>query len=182
MTILEFFNSSQFKETRTRVAVLAVATVAALVGLQPTEKDMPISASLIGSLPPASTLELPVQTNPTGKIVAQQEVRKLLPKQPPQYRVVSTVYATITSYNSEAAQTDPSPWYTADGTWCTEGVAAGPVNLPFGTKFRIPSIFGKRVFEIHDRSATPYGHFDIWMRYRKQNIGKHTGVKVEIIK
>ncbi|MFO0704908.1 MAG: 3D domain-containing protein [Candidatus Andersenbacteria bacterium] len=152
--------------TQTRLLALLIAISAAWTGLFAINGKAELSASLVKSLPPAQAQLFPLQKS-IATIQASQagKVRKALPKQAPKFRVKFTLNVQVTGYNSEVGQTDGSPWYTADGTWCTEGVAAGPYALPFGTKFRIPSLFGDRIFTVHDRSATPSGHVDIWFRH-----------------
>lgn len=166
-----------------RAIALIVAIAAAWTGIFAIDGKAELSASLVRSLPPAQAQVFPMDKTMASIKVAQESVQRTeLPKQPPKYTVAYTLTGQITGYNSEAAQTDNSPWYTADGTWCTEGVAAGPYNLPFGTRFRIPSLFGDRIFTVHDRSATPSGHFDIWFRTRQDalNLGRRTAT-VEVL-
>jgi 3D (Asp-Asp-Asp) domain-containing protein len=41
--------------------------------------------------------------------------------------------------------------------------------LPFGTKVRIPEIFGNKVFEVQDRMAPKHnGKVDIWFGTREE--------------
>jgi len=171
------------KLSQNRMLAIVIAIAAAWTGLFAIDGKAELSASLVKSLPPAQAQLFPMQTKlATINATAASKPRTLIAKQAPKFRVVGTFTAQITGYNSEVGQTDSSPWYTADGTWCTEGVAAGPYNLAFGTKFRIPSLFGDRVFEVHDRSATPSGHVDIWFRSYNDAIqfGRRTAT-VEII-
>lgn len=72
-----------------------------------------------------------------------------------------TVIAT--AYNSLPGQTDDSPWITASGTRCHEGVVAAN-HLPIGTKVMIEG-FGNRVFTVEDRMNKRYNkRIDIWFR------------------
>lgn len=72
-----------------------------------------------------------------------------------------TVLAT--AYNSLPNQTDSSPWITASGTRCREGVIASNF-LPMGTKVKIDG-FGNRVFRVEDRMNRRYkNRIDIWFR------------------
>lgn len=78
-----------------------------------------------------------------------------------------TVIAT--AYNSEVGQTDSSPWTTASGTRCREGVIAAN-HLPIGTKVMIEG-FGNRVFTVEDRMNKRYNkRIDIWFKSRKDAI------------
>jgi 3D (Asp-Asp-Asp) domain-containing protein len=83
-----------------------------------------------------------------------------------------TVIAT--AYNSEPGQTDGSPWITASGTRCHEGVIAAN-HLPIGTKVLIDG-FGNRVFTVEDRMSRRYNkRIDIW--FRSHQAAKKFGVR-----
>ena len=76
----------------------------------------------------------------------------------------------ITSYNSEAEQTDDSPCITASGLdVCernTEDIVATN-DLPLHSKILIPEYFGERIFYVEDRMNVRYtgtGRVDIWMK------------------
>jgi len=69
---------------------------------------------------------------------------------------------TITAYSSTVSQTDDTPFTTASGTRVRNGIVATN-SLPFGTKIRIPSIFGNKVFVVEDRMNSRYkDNVDIW--------------------
>lgn len=80
------------------------------------------------------------------------------------------VNMVITAYTSHAAQTDSTPCITASGLdVCERGmedIVATNFNwLPFGTKIKIPELFGDRVFIIHDRMNSRYSQrVDVWMK------------------
>lgn len=172
------------KENQVRFVAAIVAGVATLTGLLAFDGDVNVSASLISSIPPAEAQVFPVQTKKLQAAITVKSVpaRKELPKQAPRYRVISTMVVSATAYNSMVSQCDGNPFITADGTHTAWGVAAGPYSLPFGTKFRIPGIFGGMIFTVHDRSATPSGHVDIWMQNYSDAIafGRRT-VTIEIL-
>lgn len=87
--------------------------------------------------------------------------RKMLPKKS---MVKQTLTMRITSYNSTPEQTgDGSPFIAADGTHVYFGMAAACSRYKFNTKFRLPKLFGAKVFSVHDRGAFPCSTFDIWM-------------------
>lgn len=76
---------------------------------------------------------------------------------------VRTMKVLTSAYNSEAGQTDSSPFTTADGTQVRDGIVAANF-LPHGTRIRIPDYFGDKVFEVHDRMNARYTYkIDIWM-------------------
>ncbi|MBI5700182.1 3D domain-containing protein [Candidatus Saganbacteria bacterium] len=61
------------------------------------------------------------------------------------------------------SQTDSTPWITASGTRCREGVIASNF-LPMGAKVLIEG-FGDRVFVVEDRMNKRYNRrIDIWFR------------------
>lgn len=79
------------------------------------------------------------------------------------YKVVYSGTTMATAYNSMEWQCDSTPWITASGTRCREGVIATN-GLPFGTKVLIEG-FGGQVFVVEDRMNRRYKkRIDIWMR------------------
>lgn len=73
----------------------------------------------------------------------------------------------ITAYNSDPSQTDGSPCITANGfNVCNHGIedTVAANFLKFGTKVRIPELFGDRVFVVRDRMNRKFSdRVDIWM-------------------
>jgi 3D (Asp-Asp-Asp) domain-containing protein len=101
-------------------------------------------------------------------------------------KVKRTMSVTSTAYSSSVDQCDATPCITADGyNVCKaneENVVAANF-LPFGTKIRIPEIFGDRVFTVHDRMNKRFNsRVDVWMTERSKAIqyGKRT-IKIEIL-
>jgi len=96
------------------------------------------------------------------------------------WSIKRTGYYTITAYNSEVAQCDDSPCITANGfNLCEHGIedTVAANFLPFGTKIRIPSLFGDKVFVVRDRMNARYpDRLDIWMV--KKEDAKKFGVKL----
>lgn len=102
--------------------------------------------------------------------------------------VKRTATFVLTAYNSEAAQCDSSPCITANGfDVCkhnTEDTLATNV-LPFGTRVRIPDLFGERVFIVRDRMNARYSgknRIDVWMKNKQnaQDFGVKTA-KIEVL-
>jgi 3D (Asp-Asp-Asp) domain-containing protein len=87
---------------------------------------------------------------------------------------------TLTAYNSETGQTDNSPCITANGfNVCKNGIedTIAANFLPFGTKVKIPALFGDRVFVVRDRMNKRFSNrVDVWMIERSDAI--KFGVKV----
>ncbi|MBI2055213.1 MAG: 3D domain-containing protein [Candidatus Sungbacteria bacterium] len=68
----------------------------------------------------------------------------------------------VTAYTSSPDETDDTPSVTASGTNTRHGVIAANF-LPFGTKVRIPNLFGDTVFTVEDRMARRFqDRLDIW--------------------
>ncbi|PIR93173.1 hypothetical protein COT99_02155 [Candidatus Falkowbacteria bacterium CG10_big_fil_rev_8_21_14_0_10_43_10] len=86
---------------------------------------------------------------------------------------------TITAYNSEVAQCDDDPCTTANGfNVCKHGVedTIAANFLKFGTKVRIPKLFGDRIFVVRDRMNKRYpDRIDVWMIDKTE--AKQFGVK-----
>ncbi len=81
------------------------------------------------------------------------------------YEVVKTVKMVITAYTSTPDQTKDygSPFITASNKQVEDGFIANNL-LPFGTKVKIPEIYGDKIFTVEDRMNTRMGsyHVDIW--------------------
>jgi len=88
----------------------------------------------------------------------------------PQYAVVAKRMTIVTAYSSTPDQTDNSPDITAMGTRVHDGIVAANF-LKFGTKVRLPEVYGDKVFVVEDRMAT-FNHqkLDVWMGTRDQAI------------
>jgi len=99
------------------------------------------------------------------------------------WKTVRTTKRVITAYNSEVGQCDNSPCITANGfNVCEHGIedTVAANWLKFGTKIRIPEIFGDRVFVVRDRMNTKHNEkMDIWMIDKQAAIS--FGVKVATI-
>lgn len=90
---------------------------------------------------------------------------------------------TITGYSSSYDETDDTPWITAYNTLARDGVVASNI-LPFGTKLKIPSLFGDKIFIVEDKMHPRYGeNLDIWFptKWEAQQFGIHYNVLVEIL-
>jgi len=82
-------------------------------------------------------------------------------------RAVKKIQVKVTAYSSTPDQTDSDPFITASGKYVKDGIIANNM-LPFGTKIRIPELYGDKIFTIEDRmnrKKSDY-HIDIWMPSR----------------
>src|SRR3989344_1044153 len=64
-----------------------------------------------------------------------------------QYKVEKTIDMVITAYSSTPDQTDDTPFITASGKQVADGIVANNL-LPFGTKIRMPDLYGDKVFVV----------------------------------
>ena len=69
----------------------------------------------------------------------------------------------LTAYSSTPEETDDTPFITALGTETRDGIVATNF-LPFGTRVKIPEVFGNKVFVVEDRMHPRKTDFlDVWM-------------------
>ncbi len=100
----------------------------------------------------------------------------------PESQITRKIPVIVTAYSSTPWETWGNPFVTAAGTWVKDGIVANNY-LPFGTKVRMPEIYGDRVFIVEDRMHSRKGnyHFDIWFPSHSEavNFGvKRTYVEV----
>jgi len=115
------------------------------------------------------------------------ETQNFLPKNTnKKYTVKYSKYTTITAYNSERGQTDNTPCITANGfDVCDKNIedTIAANFLRFGTKVRIPDLFGDRIFTVRDRMNSRYtNRVDVWMIEKEDalKLGKRLA-KIEIL-
>jgi len=91
-------------------------------------------------------------------------------------KATDRVQAVITAYSSTPWETDSTPTITAAGTKTRDGVIANNL-LPFGTKVRIPELYGDKIFVVEDHMSWRRGdqQFDIWLPSHSE--AKSFGVK-----
>ncbi|MFA5945791.1 MAG: hypothetical protein WC802_02690 [Patescibacteria group bacterium] len=96
---------------------------------------------------------------------------------------VSVRYMQVSAYTSRVQECDSTPFITASNTHVRDGVVATN-QLPFGTRIKMPELYGDKVFIVEDRMNTRYkNNVDIWMD--DLSVAKHFGrktVKIEIYK
>jgi 3D (Asp-Asp-Asp) domain-containing protein len=85
----------------------------------------------------------------------------------PEPKIKGTLDVIVTAYSSTVFETDDDPFITAAGTYVRDGIIANNL-LPFGTKVRLPEIYGDRIFIVEDRmnSRKSDYHFDVWFSER----------------
>ena len=69
----------------------------------------------------------------------------------------------LTAYSSTPEETDDTPFITATGNHVRDGIVATNF-LPFGTKVKIPEVFGDKIFIVDDRMhPRKKDYVDVWM-------------------
>lgn len=91
------------------------------------------------------------------------------------------VKAVITAYTSTPDQTDSTPDIAASGKKVYDGMIAANW-LPFGTKIKIPALYGDKIFTVDDRmnSRYGYGRMDVWLDTSKAEAKKFGVKRVEV--
>jgi len=87
------------------------------------------------------------------------------------------ILALVTAYSSTPDQTDETPFLTASGKEVKDGIVANNF-FKFGTKIKIPEIFGDKIFVVEDRmqeGKSKY-HFDVWFENPLE--AKNFGAKI----
>jgi 3D (Asp-Asp-Asp) domain-containing protein len=118
------------------------------------------------------------QTIQVGQLAMLQEnslAQVASPQNPKQI-----IKAVVTAYSSTPNQTDSTPFETAAGTMVRDGIIANNL-LPFGTKVKIPDLYGDKIFVVEDRMNKRKGsnHFDIW--FASTQDAKEFGVAITYI-
>lgn len=95
------------------------------------------------------------QNSPSLKITEDESSKK-------------TIKVLITAYSSSPEETDETPLITASGSYVRPGVLAANF-LAFGTKVRLPKIFGNQIFIVEDRLHEKNNdRVDIWFPSKEE--------------
>jgi len=79
-----------------------------------------------------------------------------------------TIKVLITAYSSSPEETDETPLITASGSYVRPGILAANF-LPFGTKVRLPEIFGNQIFIVEDRLHEKNNdRVDVWFPSKEE--------------
>ena len=96
-------------------------------------------------------------------------------------RVLRKINVIVTAYSSSPWETDRDPFITASGKTVREGIVAANF-LPFGTKIRLPEVYGDKIFVVEDRMRPEKKYqVDIWFPSRTQALdfgAKRTYIEV----
>ena len=95
----------------------------------------------------------------------------------PDLAVIRKLRVIVTAYSSTIWETDDTPFITASGKWVKNGIVANNL-LPFGTKIRLPELYGDQIFIVEDRMNWKTGNYqiDIWFpsHQEAENFGAKT--------
>ena len=147
------------------VLMVAIMAIGGLEIFLPnnTEADFSVDNSVILANKPSVENNTIVQPNPVITTHVSEKIKMV-----------------ITAYSSTVEQTDSTPFITASGKRVADGIVANNL-LPFGTRIRIPDLYGDKIFVVQDRMHKRKGdfHLDIWMStYTK---AKNFGAEVAYI-
>lgn len=103
-------------------------------------------------------------------LISQSAIAPVIPHFQEGRIVNRRVRVIVTAYSSTVDQTDDTPFITASGTSVREGIVAANF-VPFGTKIKIPDLYGDRIFVVEDRMHTRKRNMvDIWFPTREEAI------------
>jgi len=114
------------------------------------QKGLPIYDSVI-------IQENSLKPLPSHIIVTEEEIK-----------AARRINVLATGYSSCPFETDATPFITASGSRVKDGTVA--INtLPFGTKIRIPELYGDKIFIVEDRMNAAAGrHVDVWFPSKEE--------------
>ncbi|MBI2577922.1 MAG: 3D domain-containing protein [Candidatus Wildermuthbacteria bacterium] len=137
-------------------AVIAFAPVLSTQGIAAKEGETPTTDD------PPSIME-------RAAVVSANSLLPIAsPDKPP--RAIRTIRVIVTAYSSTPEQTDDTPFITASGKHVRDGIIATNI-LPFGTKVRVPSLYGDKIFVVEDRMhPRKKQQIDIWFPERWQAV------------
>ncbi len=146
-----------------------------------TSLEASVFALSLGKTSPQKEIFLPSKTQRMAMIGGNS----LLPITGPHLsmRVSRAISMVVTAYSSTVSQTAGDPFVTASGELVRDGIVANNL-LPFGTKIKIPEIYGEKIFIVKDRMhrKNGYYHIDIWFPdyWQAKSFGK-TSAYIEIL-
>ncbi|MCK9578775.1 3D domain-containing protein [bacterium] len=165
------------------VCLLAAAIVFSLAGISLGMNDKSVDKSHYNNNNTDSTTSFFYQASSKGKNELLAENKSF--SNETEEQKIKRIKVVITAYSSEVEQTDDTPHITANGTLVKDGIVANNM-LPFGTKIKIPSLYGNKVFTVTDRMNARKGNYaiDIWFPTTEEAINfgvKETYIEVSQI-
>jgi len=143
-----------------------------------------IGASLFLKLAPKAEADLTkvwAEEDPESLVLVQENSLFWISEPSnPEPKVVKKMQVLVTAYSSTRWETDDSPFITAAGTCVRDGIVANN-KYPFGTRIRIPELYGDKIFVVEDRLHwTKKGYqIDIWFPSYQDAV--NFGVKITYI-
>lgn len=168
-----YANTRWFRHIRMAVTGLLIASFGVSAMIVPIAHANPLPNPGLGTI-------LSVAAD-TGEIHTAEDVQETKAEERP--ATLKTIYMDSTSYTSRPQETDADPFVTADGSDVRDGIVATNV-LPFGTKIRIPTVFGDRIFEVHDRMNPRYSYrVDVWTNdlAKAKKYGLKRRIPIEVV-
>ena len=140
-----------------------------------------VSSSVLGVVKPEMSKADSILENPLLSLAFMQANTLMAVSTPAwPFQPVKKMNVLVTAYSSTVWQTDNDPFTTASGSNVRNGIVANNL-LPFGTKIKIPELYGEKIFVVEDRmkwTKSKY-HFDIWFPEYSQ--AKNFGAKTTYI-
>lgn len=98
----------------------------------------------------------------------------------PSFNAIALKKIVATAYSSTPDQTDDTPFITASGQVVRDGIVASNY-LAFGTKLRLPELFGDKIFVVEDRMHKRFSadRLDLWFPSRET--AKNFGIKETVM-
>lgn len=164
-------NLSWIEQVVNLVAIISLVFQIARPGISLAAEDMPTTTD-------TSTIATVLKESVEGRILGNVEPFDMMGTPD-----LVLARAEVSAYTSTPGQTDDSPFIAANGKRVHDGMIAAN-GLPFGTKIRIPDVYGDKVFVVEDRMNKRYtfGHFDVWLDTSRKEALKfgRKHVRVEI--
>jgi 3D (Asp-Asp-Asp) domain-containing protein len=128
-----------------------------------------ILTNILSLNPPSQADAAAYEALSSGLLTIQENSLLASASLPPEPKVVRTVKMMATAYSSTPEETDSTPFITAAGTTVRDGIVANNL-LPFGTKIRLPEVYGDKVFVVEDRMHRRKGdyHVDVWFPTKRE--------------
>jgi len=162
-----------FEKTGTKVLIFVLLTALTGISFQTTATRADADFEVI----PEQKLDLYnlpiIQNNSVSSIYNPYAFQESL-------IVFEKIPVVVTGYSSTPEETDDDPYTTANGSTVKEGIVANNL-LAFGTKIRLPEIYGDKIFVVDDRMNPKKGdyHIDIWFPTKEE--AKNFGAKITYI-
>ena len=151
--------------------------------MQNIKKQWSIALLLLTALPQIQLPAfLPLQPAVTASILHEQITGTSITDEAINDGQRAKIKIDVTGYSSTPDQTDDTPFIMANGKHVRDGAVATNF-LPFGTRVKIPALFGDKIFVVEDRMNSRYYHrMDVWFPTRAEAIkfGKRS-VEIEIL-